>query len=179
MVAVSRLGRQISEITNILKAIGAEWALIGGLALAAYKVVRATQDVDLLVDLDRAEDVDSAMVKIGYRCLHRSTDAGNYQRGDERVDFLYASRPIARRLLNSALELETSLGALRIVSAEGLIQVPLLLAGSAVQEQQSLYAARQCKDPYDELDHLMAVVEALCPVWPPRNPFTGGNRMLL
>ena len=27
---------------------------------------------------------------LGYRCVHRSAEAGNYIRGDERVDFLYA-----------------------------------------------------------------------------------------
>ena len=42
-------------------------------------------------------------------------------RHDERVDFLYASRPIARRLLAGALELDTALGRLRIISSEGLI----------------------------------------------------------
>ncbi len=31
------------------------FALIGGLALASHKVVRATQDIDLLVDLDHAD----------------------------------------------------------------------------------------------------------------------------
>ena len=45
----------------------------------------------------------------------------NYQRNDERVDFLYASRPIARQLLVTARELATSLGNLRVISTEGLI----------------------------------------------------------
>lgn len=31
--------------------------------------------------------------------MYRSTEAGNYLRGDERLDLLYASRPIARHLL--------------------------------------------------------------------------------
>ena len=47
--------------------------------------------------------------------------AANYARRDERVDFIYASRPIARRLLAGAAALETTLCALRVVSAEGLI----------------------------------------------------------
>ena len=58
---------------------------------------------------------------MGYRCLHRSTDAANYERDDERVDFLYAKRPIARRLLATAVELRTIFGPLRVVSAEGMI----------------------------------------------------------
>jgi hypothetical protein len=50
MAAVSRLGRQIEEVIATLNALGTPFALIGGLAPASHKVVRATQDVDLLTD---------------------------------------------------------------------------------------------------------------------------------
>ncbi len=121
MSAISRLGRQIAEVTEALRRVGASYALIGGLALAPYNVIRATQDVDLLTDLEKADEIDSELVELGYHCLHRSTDAANYVRGDERVDLLYAHRPIARRLLAGAVELKTSLGDLRVISTEGLI----------------------------------------------------------
>ena len=101
--------------------IGAPCALIGGLALAPYKVIRATQDVDLLTEADRADDIDRELTTLGYRCVHRSPDAANYLRGDERVDLLYANRPIARDLLSTALKHKTSFGELRVVSLEGLI----------------------------------------------------------
>ena len=64
---------------------------------------------------------DRELIAIGYRCLHRSPDAGNYLRGDERVDFLYASRPAARGLLEHATLLQTTFGDVRVVSPEGLI----------------------------------------------------------
>lgn len=121
----SRLGRQIVEVTAAFQGIGAKFALIGGLALASHKVIRATQDVDLLVDADQAAAVETALTGLGYRCLHRSPDAGNYERGDERLDVLYAHRPIARRLLSTALPLKTALGELRVVRAEGLIGLKL------------------------------------------------------
>jgi len=121
MAPLSRLGKQIAELTTALHSIGARYALIGGLALAPYRVIRATQDIDLLVDLDRADDIEAEFNKLGYKCLHRSHDAGNYLRGDERVDLLYASRPIAVRLLAGAAELQTSLGVLHVISREGLI----------------------------------------------------------
>jgi hypothetical protein len=60
---------------------GTEPALIGGLAVVAHQVVRATKGLDLL----------------------------------------YAHRPLARRLLAQALERETPMGRMRIVSVEGLI----------------------------------------------------------
>lgn len=121
MIPLSRLGKQIAEVTEALRKVGAPYALIGGLALAPYNVIRATQDVDLLVDREKADKIDRELVKLGYLCLHRSADAGNYLRGDERVDLLYAHRPIARRLLAGAVELRTSLGDLRVISTEGLI----------------------------------------------------------
>jgi len=68
----------------------------------------------------------------------RSADAGNYVRGDERVDLLYARRPAARQ--------------------------PLAADGGL--EQQPGRPA----DPFAALDDLMAVVEALCPRWPAREP---------
>lgn len=121
MASVSRLGRQIEEVIVTLNGLGASFALIGGLALASHKVIRATQDVDLLVDAERADGIDAAVAALGYRCLHRSAEAANYARGDERLDFLFASRPIARRLLAAAPEFATAFGHLRVVSTEGLI----------------------------------------------------------
>lgn len=118
---LSRLGKQIAEAAAALDGIGARFALIGGLALASHKVVRATQDVDLLAEAEESEKIDAELLRLGYRCLHRSADAANYVRGDERLDVLYASRPVARRLLAAAAPTKTALGELRVVGAEGLI----------------------------------------------------------
>ena len=121
MAPTSRLGRQIQEVLASLDGIGVACALIGGLALVPHKVIRATQDVDLLTDAEQADLVDGELQALGYRCIHRSSDAANYLRGDERVDFLYASRPVARRLLAEAQPRDTPFGTLRVVSLEGLI----------------------------------------------------------
>lgn len=125
MTVVSRLGRQFREVIAALHAKGSRFALIGGLALAPHKVIRATQDIDLLVAGDAADEVDRTLVGLGYECVYRSEDAGNYQRGDERVDVLYAARPVAARLLAAATELETPFGRLGVVSLEGLIAFKL------------------------------------------------------
>lgn len=121
MNPTSRLGRQLSEILHALNEAGVRSALIGGLALSSHKVIRATQDVDLLVELEAADVVEREVARLGYRRLYRTTEVGNYQRRDERLDFLYASRPIARRLLADAAPLETSLGRICVISGEGLI----------------------------------------------------------
>jgi hypothetical protein len=121
MNPASRLGKQIAEVTALLRTIDASYALIGGLALAPHNVIRGTQDVDLLVALDKADAIDRALVEYGYRCIHRSVNAANYARGSERLDLLFASRPVALRLLDGARELTTSLGTIRVISLEGLI----------------------------------------------------------
>jgi hypothetical protein len=40
-------------------------------------------------------------------------------------------------------------------------------------------AAAQPEDGFRELDDLMAVIEALCPLWPAREPFAVSGEMLL
>jgi hypothetical protein len=122
---LSRLGKQLEEAIATLDKVGARVALIGGLALAPHKVVRATQDVDRLIDADVADVVERELGTLGYRCLHRSADAANYLRGDQRPDFLYACRPAARQFLHSARELQTPFGTLHVVNAEGLIAFKL------------------------------------------------------
>lgn len=41
------------------------------------------------------------------------------------------------------------------------------------------YAPSGSTDPFAALDELMRVVEALCPEWPERPPFSANARMLL
>lgn len=118
---MSRLVEQIQQAVAAFSACRTPPALIGGLALAAHQVVRATRDVDFLVDADDAERLHGILLDLGYRCIHRSDDAANYLRGDEGLDLLYAHRPVARRLLGEAGERATAMGVLRVVSAEGLI----------------------------------------------------------
>jgi hypothetical protein len=184
-----------------LNRIGASCALIGGLALASHKVARATQDVDLLTEAERADAIDLELSNLGYRCIHRSPDAGNYVRGDERVDLLYASRPIARRLLTSAVERTTPFGPLRVISLEGLIRFKLQgfvndprrtqdfedIRALVKANLDALFVADggvqvdtiNSRDPYVVLDDLMVVVEALCPVWPARPTFSAMRNMRL
>jgi hypothetical protein len=115
------LAAQIREALSMFARVDAEPALIGGLAVVAHQVVRATKDVDFLLGADSADRVHDALLKLGYQCLYRSEDAANYVRGTEGLDLLYAHRPLARRLLAQAAARETPMGLMRIISVEGLI----------------------------------------------------------
>ncbi len=122
---MSRLIEQIFEALAAFPASDSPPALIGGLALAAHQVIRATQDVDFLVAAEDADRLHPVLLDLGYRCVHRSEDAANYLRGDEGLDVLYAHRPVARDLLAKAQVRDTIMGRLRVVSAEGLIAFKL------------------------------------------------------
>ncbi len=118
---MSNLAEQIREALTMFARVRTEPALIGGLAVVAHQVVRATQDVDFLLEAEATDKVHDALLDLGYRCLYRSEDAANYVRATEGLDLLYAHRPLARRLLAQASARETPLGRMRIISVEGLI----------------------------------------------------------
>jgi len=118
---MSRLVEQIKQAVAAFAGCKTTPALIGGLALAAHQVVRATRDVDFLADADDADRLHEILLALGYHCVHRSEDAANYIRDDEGLDLLFAHRPTARRLLAEAIERETAMGSLCVISAEGLI----------------------------------------------------------
>lgn len=115
------LAEQIREALTMFAKSGTQPALIGGLAVVAHQVVRATKDVDFLVAAEAADTVHDALLNLGYQCLYRSADAANYVRGTEGLDLLYAHRPLARRLLAQATPRETPMGRLHVISVEGLI----------------------------------------------------------
>lgn len=115
------LAAQLREALSMFAEQGAHPALIGGLAVVAHEVVRATKDVDFLLEAEAADRVHEALLGLGYQCLYRSRDAANYIRGTEGLDLLYAHRPLARRLLAQALDRDTPMGRLRVIGLEGLI----------------------------------------------------------
>lgn len=116
-----RLAEQLQEALQAFDSLATPPALIGGLALAAHQVIRATRDLDFLVAAEDGDRLHAVLTDLGYVCVHRSVDAGNYLRGLEGLDVLYAHRPVARELLSSAQDRATPLGRLRVVSVEGLV----------------------------------------------------------
>jgi len=88
--------------------------------------------------VENADAIDAELVRLGYQRLHRSADAGNYVRKDERLDLLYAHRPTARRLLEEAPVAHTTLGNLPVVRAEGLIGFKLQALVNELRRTQDL-----------------------------------------
>ena len=112
------------EIHTALREAAIEHALIGGLALAAHGAARATTELDLLADAERADDVDRIVRARGYDCLHRTQEVANYASADRRkgrVDFLFARRPHGRAMLARAREHPILGESVRVVDAADLI----------------------------------------------------------
>jgi len=118
---MAKLADQIKQALAAFNECKTPPVLIGGVALAAHEVVRATRDVDFLADIADADHIHKVLTTLGYRCVYRSEDAANYVREDEGLDLIYARRPVSQRLLAEAKERDTALGRVRLISVEGLI----------------------------------------------------------
>ncbi len=68
------------------------YAVVGGVALAAYGILRTTLDLDLAVDRAVQDDAIAFMAAAGYETLYRSEGYSNHLHSDAdlgRVDFVY------------------------------------------------------------------------------------------
>lgn len=93
------------------------YALIGGFALGALGIPRATMDLDFLVTKDALRRVDEVMRQRGYRLRYRSQNVSQFAADLTslgRVDFLHAFRAIATGMMERALEVAAFDGSLRL-----------------------------------------------------------------
>ena len=92
-------------------------ALIGGMALSAFGVFRATEDIDYLVDGEKWALVREIFLGESLRLCFSSSEVLQFE-GSYKVDFLFANRPLSKEMLANS-----QLGPLGIkyVGAEELI----------------------------------------------------------
>ncbi len=84
-----------------------DYALIGGLALGALGMVRATADVDFLVDAADLDKVAGIMNKLNYRCVHKTENVSQFVSDLKifgQIDFLHAFRQTSLSMLKRAAE---------------------------------------------------------------------------
>lgn len=111
----------LSSMVRKLESLHVRHAVIGGIAVSARGHVRATRDIDFLVEGAAAERVAEMMTKLGFETLHRSDDVSNHLLGHLRVDFLYARREYTTAMLGRASALTAEGVTIRIVTTEDLI----------------------------------------------------------
>ena len=94
-----------------------DFAIIGGFALQAYGLARATQDIDLLVLVDNKDKVKEIMIKGVLNLLHESNDVLNFIGSKPalgRVDFLLAQRKYTHEMLKRAAEKDVFEGKFKV-----------------------------------------------------------------
>ncbi len=83
------------------------YALMGGFALGALGIPRATVDIDFLVLRDDMERVAHIMAEMGYRCVYESENVSQYASSEKifgEVDFLHAFREASIGMIERAEE---------------------------------------------------------------------------
>lgn len=117
----SRLIKQLHETVGALQETGLRYMLIGGVAVNIHGYLRATHDLDLMLPVEDADVAHDLFAGLGYETLDRKTDIASYVRGTERLDVVYARRPISRDLLDRPGEAGFGGLKLPVVSLEGLL----------------------------------------------------------
>ena len=111
-------GAVLRMVSTFLEGMGTRFALIGGVALAAYGLARTTLDLDLLVESRGQDDLIAFLEANGFATLHRSTGYSNHLHPDSargRLDCVYVGGPTGEQLF----------AACRIARAPGGLELPL------------------------------------------------------
>jgi len=108
----------LANLFAIFQERGVAYALMGGLAVAAWGAPRATEDIDLLADLSPSQELDAAL-----RLRSRS--------GPE-IDVVCATRAWEREMLSRSIRLRLPQGLeIPVVAIEDLIVLKLIAGGPA------------------------------------------------
>lgn len=94
-----------------------QFALIGGFALGAHGIVRATRDIDLLVDGTQKDRVKKAFIAQGFNVIYESTEVLQLS-GPGFVDIIFANRPLSIEMIR---ESHLELAGVPVVSVESLV----------------------------------------------------------
>lgn len=98
----------IKNLLSKFKKEGVRYALIGGFALGAHGVSRATMDIDFLVHRDDVPKIDKIMKELGYECRYKTENVSQYFSPLKifgSVDFLHAFRELSVGMLERSEEI--------------------------------------------------------------------------
>ena len=95
-----------------------DFALIGGFALGAHGIHRATKDIDLLIDGTKSEIAKKVLLTNGFNLVFASAEVLQFD-GPGYLDLLLANRPLSLEMLKQSSE--TTLSGIKVVSPEGII----------------------------------------------------------
>jgi hypothetical protein len=120
----------LSAVAAFLTAAGHRFAVIGGVALAAYGRARTTVDLDILVSREVQAALLAHLEALGYRTLHQSSGYSNHEHSDSRLgrlDVVYVDAETAEAVFSAARELPGPRGlAMPTAAPEHLIAMKVL-----------------------------------------------------
>ncbi len=96
-------------VARHLDAEQADWAVIGGLALAVHGAGRLTHDVDIITERRAQPALIEYLESLGYETLHRSEGYSNHAHSEAafgRLDVVYVDGTTADDLFAAATESE-------------------------------------------------------------------------
>ncbi|MBI2369488.1 MAG: nucleotidyl transferase AbiEii/AbiGii toxin family protein [Deltaproteobacteria bacterium] len=114
------------------------YALIGGLAVAAWGAPRATEDIDLLADVGPSSELDSALRAAGFEPEWRRGDPDDpiplllrlRSASGPEIDVVCATRAWEREMLNRSVRLRIPEGPeTSVIAVEDLIVLKLMAGG--------------------------------------------------
>lgn len=92
----------LRTFTEFFEREAIRYAVIGGLAIRAWGHVRATQDIDFVVEQIVKRDVVEFAERQGFETIYVSDGYSNHVRGADRVDFMYVDSVTAEDLFRAA-----------------------------------------------------------------------------
>lgn len=131
-----------------LESEGADWVVVGGLALAAHGAGRMTADVDIATERSAQVALVDFLQAAGYETLHVSEGYSNHAHSDPamgRLDVVYVDATTASDLLRGAAAFEIFAGvSVKVPRAEYLVAMKVLAAkndpGRRLQEMADIVA---------------------------------------
>ena len=172
---MTSLERALLRIASDLRQIGADFALVGGLAVSLRTEPRTTRDVDLAVavaDDQQAEEIVRLLRARGYRVVRqveqdrvRRLASVRFELPDDEargtvVDMLFASCGVEREVVEAAEELEVLPGTYVRVARSPYLVAMKILAGRT-QDVLDIDSLRDSLDDadYETVGQLLELIE--------------------
>lgn len=114
-----QLRKTLTTARDLLSREKIDYALIGGFALGAHGIHRATKDIDLLVDGVYAEKVKNLFTGCGFKIFNETKELIQMD-GPGYLDIVFAHRPLSLEMLKNAKN-GVQLAGVPVVSRESLI----------------------------------------------------------
>lgn len=98
-------GSALRTVAGFLEERGYRYAVIGGVALAAYGLPRTTEDLDFVVEARGQDELIGFLESLGYRTLHRSSGYSNHLHPDPDrggIDFVYVRGETGDKLFSES-----------------------------------------------------------------------------